>query len=316
MAREHARIWLDINDDEDFQSLSFDAQGFYARIILTEPTLNYCGVFDWRPNRLTVRAPDLTLDRIQACAAELEARRYVLFDLATEEGLARSYVRRDELIRNPKMAATVIKAFPAVASKTLRGAIISELIRIHDEHPDYSSWTHKDTAAGLSKLLAKTPLEPDGYTPQITYPIAVQNTYPNPVTNGIPHPVTNTDPNLGAEHQSQSVPIPSTSTLHPSPAPLGGYVSGERYEGAEPESNAPPKPNCPEHPNGTSKPCGGCRAAREARDDWDIAQAVARAKAITACGDCGEDGYRLGPDGLAADTQVRCTHPSLAVPHA
>lgn len=306
MAREHARIWLDINDDDDFQTLSFDAQGFYTRIILTDPTLNYCGVFDWRPRRLTSRAPDLTLDRIQACAAELEARNYLLFDIDTEEGLARSYIRRDELIRNPKMAATVIKAFPAVASKTLRAAIVTELQRIHEEHRDYSSWSHKDTGAALSKLLAKTPLEKVGYTPQISITSPVENTYWIPVRNGYPYqagntiadPVENPEPDLGAEHQSFSVRNPSTSTIHPSPAPLSGYVTGERHQGAETDSDDLPPPYCSKHPTGTAERCRDCGAARQHRETLAEQRATAEAEArarfldeIADCPDCDELGW-------------------------
>ncbi len=277
MAREHARIWLDINSDEDFSALSFDAQSFYTRIVLTDPTLNYCGVADWRPRRLTVRARDLTLDRILAAAAELEAENYLLFDLDTEEVLARSFIRRDELLRNPKMAATVIKAYAAVASPVLRAAIVTEVKRVHDEHPEYSSWTHKDTADGLARMMARPALEPGAYTPRIADPNpvpisngqTVRNTYPNPVENTYPETVRNGDPHPGADHQSQSVRNPSTSTLHPSPAPLEGYVTGVRHQAHDPDPDGP-RPQCSRHPTNHDGPCPACRARRA----WDERQAA------------------------------------------
>lgn len=319
MAREHARIWLDINSDEHFQTLSFDAQGFYTRVILTEATLNYCGVADWRPKRLTTRAADLSYHRIVTAAAELERERYLLFDLDTEEVLARSFIRRDELLRNPKMAATVIKSYAAVASPVLRAAIVTELHRIREEHPDYSSWTHKDTAEGLARLLAKPKLEEGGYTPQITYPDQVQNGNPNPVPNtnttpvqiGNPNPVQNGDQHPGPDTQSLSAPIPSTSTNHPSPAPLEGYVSTEGHLAAEPDPNDPPPTRCPEHINDPKPPnCPACGDARHAHQAWkldcrkaeqeraraDAAEranaSAARAMAIAECELCDDDGYR------------------------
>jgi hypothetical protein len=326
MAREHARIWLDINDDDDFQGLSFDAQGFYTRIVLTEPTLNYCGVFDWRPQRLTVRAPDLTLTRILSCAAELEVANYLLFDLETEEAMARSYIRRDELIRNPKMAATVIKAYPAVASKTLRAAVITEIRRIRDEHPDYSSWSHKDTADGLSRLLSKTPLREGDYQPQIAYPnpvpntyaISVKNGYPYSAQNGNPNPVCNAEVDSGPDNQSFSVPNPSTSTLHPSPAPLGGYVSGERHQGTEPAPHGPPPP-CPHHPNGTTAPCRFCQAVREHHEaleaeqrQRDLRQRADFWAEVRDCPECGPQGQVDGPGGFT----VKCPNHDWGLIHA
>ena len=104
---------------------------------------------------------------VPAAAAELEAGNYLLFDLDTEEVLARSFIRRDELLRNPKMAATVIKAYAALASPVLRAAIVTEVKRVHAEHPEYSSWTHKDTADGLARLMSRRALAEGDYTPQI-----------------------------------------------------------------------------------------------------------------------------------------------------
>ena len=321
MAREHARIWLDINSDEHFQTLSFDAQGFYTRIILTEATLNYCGVADWRPKRLTTRAADLSLDRILTAAGELERENYLLFDLDTEEVLARSYIRRDELIRNPKMAATVIKSYAAVASPVLRAAIVTELKRIHDEHPEYSSWTHKDTADGLARLLSKPALGQGDYAMQITYPDPVRNgnpnpvpiTYPDPVPIGNPDPVRNTEVDPGADNQSKSVRIPSTSTNHHSPAPLEGYVSTEGHQATEFDPDNPPPPRCPEHINDPKPgPCPACGDARHALNAWNLERRKAeqeqaradaaervnasaiKARAIAACKLCDPDGYRDG----------------------
>lgn len=324
MAREHARIWLDINGDDDFRRLSFDAQAFYTRIILTEATLNYAGVADWRPKRLTVRAPDLALARIIAAATELEAGRYLLFDLDTEEVLARSYIRRDELLRNPKMAATVIKAYSSVASPVLRAAIVTEVKRIHDEHPDYSSWSHKDTADGLARMLSRPALADGEYVAQFTYAESVpntdtgsvKNTYPQQVSNTNPDAVQNSNPDTGAEHQSKSVPNPSTSTLHPSPAPLEGYVSTEGNQGAEPDPNGPrPSDRCERH-RGLSNPpaCRACADARHRAEAWDTAHAAAeteRRQRFTAdlrgCDDCDEHGWVLDEDPESGEQSVsRC----------
>lgn len=325
MAREHARIWLDINSDDDFESLTPLAQWFYLRVLLPDPTLSYCGVADWRPKRLVRKAAGLTVDIIEACAAECERKRYALFDLDTEEVLLRSYVRRDQLLRNPKTAAAVIKAYGSVASDALRAGVVTELKRIHKEHPEYSSWTSKDTAGALAELVMKPDQTVIEYAPkytdignagpiQIGNPVAVPITNRDAVENGNGEAVRITKSGTSPDYQSKSVRIPSTSTTHHSPAPLGGYVTGERHQGTEPDPNGPPPRYCPRHmPTGTDSACGDCRTQRRVFDHWLAEQTVerreaeqakaraeaaaraetaaVRARAIAACGLCDDDGY-------------------------
>lgn len=319
MAREHARIWLDINSDDEFESLPFDAQGFYTRVILTLDDLSYAGVADWRPRKLTTKAPDLTYPRILAAAAELEVGRYCLFDLDTEEVLARSFIRRDELLRNPTMAAAVVKAYGGIASKVLRAAVVTEVRRVRDEHPEYSSWSASikgyDVGEALSKLLAKPGLDEVPYTPQIQVPIGnpapVPNTNPEPVSIGNSQPVRNTDTSTN----TKSVGNPCTYTSTLTPAPSEGYVSTEGHQGAEPDPNSPPPRYCPKHmPNGTDDKCPACGDHRRAFDTWmanasldekraqqeraqaeaaeRVSAAAARAMAIAECELCDDDGYR------------------------
>jgi hypothetical protein len=92
---------------------------------------------------------------------------------------------------------------------------------------------------------------------------------------------------------------------------LGGYVSGERNQGAEPDSEPPRR--CPKHEDADDPPpCGACADARRANDAWNLAQraaerdranaeAVARREAsqagrqaIGACNLCDDEGYISG----------------------
>ncbi|CAM3952130.1 hypothetical protein NONI108955_01120 [Nocardia ninae] len=281
MAREFAKLFLSINGDVDFESLTADAQMFYTRVLLAEPTLSYCGIADWRPNRLVGRASDLTLPRILTAASELERRRYILVDIATEEVLVRSLIRRDNLLRNPKMAAAVTTAYYGAASRTLRAAIVTEIQRVRREHPEYSSWTHKDSAERLGQLLRMPNLDTVGYTNTIQVPDTntepVSNTNPitntGPVHNADPEPVTDTVPGPSEEHQSnnqsKSVPIPSTHTPHPTPS-SGGDVTTEAH--VAPAGSEPPPRRCPSHRDEPSPPpCRSCGEARKARDAWERA---------------------------------------------
>jgi hypothetical protein len=286
VAREHARIWLDINSDDDFEQLPFDAQAFYCRVIITLADLSYCGVADWRPARLTAKAPDLPLERIINAAAHLEIGRYCLFDLDTEEVLARSFIRRDELLRNPKFAAAVVKAYAGIASKTLRAAVVTEIRRVHDEHPDYSSWANKDVGPQLAKIMAKPGLDELPYTNQITGRM-------DPMSDGIAYRITNgigddeavlitngeSVPISNPVSNGDSVPIPSTYTSTSTPAPLGGYSGREPHQGATSDSS-PPGGSCRLHPNGTHKACRGCQANREADEAEQQQQATAKTNQV------------------------------------
>lgn len=316
MAREHARIWLDINADDDFEALPFDAQGFYCRVVLTLDDLSYCGVADWRPKRLTTKAPDLTLPRILAAAHALEEGRQCLFDLDTEEILARSFIRRDQLIRNPKMAAAVVKAYGGIASKTLRAAVVTEIRRVHDEHPEYSAWKHPDVGEALAKIMAKPGLDEVTYTPQITNPITNGHSVPitNRITNTDPVPITNTQsvPNGEPIGYGDSVPIPSTYTSTSTPAPSEGYVSREPHQGDATPATTPPRPpdRCARHANVDNPPaCRPCAESRTTAEAWDRDHREARARAavtrrreILACPDCDDNGWTGDPD----EGLIRC----------
>lgn len=318
MAREHARIWLDINSDDDFESLPFDAQGFYTRVVLTLDDLSYCGVATWRPRKLTTKAPDLTYERILCAASALEVGRYCLFDLDTEEVMARSYIRRDQLLRNPKYAAAVVRTYNGIASKSLRAAVVTEVRRVRDEHPEYSSWTARDKTtdigAELSKLMAKPGLDEMPYADRIVVPVtnghsvSISNADSVSIGNTQSVPITNVVGNA----DSVSIPLTLTHTLTPSP--LEGYVSREPPQGDEPDPNPRPLDRCPRHRAIENPPaCRACQAARESAEAWDadrdaevIAQRTLLAAAVEACRSCDPKGWLLGDDGLPLDRQVRC----------
>ena len=207
MAREYARIRLSIAEDDEFENLSPAAQWLYLRVLLPDPSLNYAGVCDWRPNRLLRKARGIDLPYILTSAAELEERRYVLFDGPTEQALIRTYIRGDELLRNPKMALAVVSGYQETASDPLRAFIVSEIQRDKDEHPDYSSWTHEISKDAIARLLTK----PNADAVQYTNQLAVRIT--NRITNSDPSP----------DCQSDSVVVPSflsPSTIQQAPDTL------------------------------------------------------------------------------------------------
>ncbi|MDV6277987.1 hypothetical protein R3Q06_31375 [Rhodococcus erythropolis] len=309
MAREYARVRLNMAEDAEYLDLTVDAQHLYANILLIDPSLSYCGIADWRPVRLTQRAKDLTIDRIMAAAAVLEQARFALFDPDTEEVLVRTLVRNDELLRNPKMALSVVKAYQGVASRVLRSAVVAELKKAREVQSDFSSWTSPMSKDALARLLDLPALDPADYMPRITNRIT--NRIGNPDRSGSPiqiGPDYQSDYQSGSQsdYQSDSVgflPVTSNQQTY-NQQPESSYVSTEGYDASATE---PPPRLCPRHiDEPTTSPCHACGEARRSRKVWDRNEAHAvklaqsseakrRAEfiqdAIDECGLCDENGY-------------------------
>lgn len=333
MVHKYVRIKVSINDDPDFEALSLEAQWLYQRVLLTHPSLSACGVVDWRPKRLLGKAANVSYLKIQRAAAELERARFVLFDLESEEALVRTYIRHDEPLRNPRMAAAVITAYQGIGSQELRAAVVSEIVRERAEHPEYSSWDHKDTTEGLNRILTRPVIATVGYTDayeaidgdrdsiQVADPAKVPNGDPasvananaDSVRNGYATSVQDTVVDPGPERRSEQNTnladfLPSTFSPQPSALNQGGYVSGVRHQRATPLTDDPPR--CPKHEGVETPPdCGGCAEVRKRRDREaaDLRRQVAEQRAadvqaaaelrrgeIARCGLCDADGYAGG----------------------
>ena len=155
MARDHARIRLDIWTDEDYTDLPSTSQWLYERL-LTHGGLAYCGVVEWRPKRLAQSAADLRESDIEMFAAPLEEGHFLIIDRDTEECLVRSFVKHDGLMDKWNLAAAVARSFTAVSSKALRGVIAHELKRLRETEPDYRGWTRPD----VQKVLRRVAITP------------------------------------------------------------------------------------------------------------------------------------------------------------
>lgn len=155
MARDHARIRLDIWVDEDFTDLSSSAQWLYLRL-LSHEKLTYCGVIEWHPGRLAAFTADLSPSDVEMFAAELERGHFLIVDRNTDEALVRSFVKHDGLMDKWNLAAAVARTFTGISSKALRGVIAHELNRLQQDFPDYRGWTRPD----VQKMLRREPITP------------------------------------------------------------------------------------------------------------------------------------------------------------
>lgn len=184
MAREYARVKVNIWADLDFRALTPLAQHLYFAL-LTSPTLNLAGVADWRPSRLCALAKGLTPAKIRAAGEELEQARFIVIDEDTEEVLVRTFVRHDGILKGPKTAIGMARDHSSIASARIMRAAAVEVQRTADDDP---------TLRGL---------------PQVTHLLEAATDTPSDTRSGTP-----------SRRHAGSIPIPHPSTSIPHPVHL------------------------------------------------------------------------------------------------
>lgn len=182
MAREHARIKTEIWIDDDFLDLTMPAQHLYL-LVISQMRLSFCGVADWRPGRIAKLAHRWTVAEVDAAAAELSARGYLVFDQESEEVLVRSFIRNDGLLSSPNITKAMLRDYADISSRELRGVVVHELIRLHEENPRLKGWE----VCGL--LLEKRSFNPSDmptYNPSVN---PSRNPSVNPTDTGDGNPI-------------------------------------------------------------------------------------------------------------------------------
>ena len=184
MARDHARIRLDIWDDDDFRDLPSSSQWLYFHLCSSK-SLSFCGVTDWRPARIGAHTAELTGDDIECFAADLEAGQFVIVDRDSEEALVRSFIRHDGLMKEPNMAKAMVKDHAVIGSRVLRAVVIDQLKRYKRQEPHLRGWAHTGT------LLQKRSMTPaQAFAVLLPNPSGKPSVTPSgkPSEKGGPHP--------------------------------------------------------------------------------------------------------------------------------
>jgi hypothetical protein len=172
MARDHARIRVDIWADEDWRDLPSVSQWLYM-CLLSSPSLNFCGVTDWRPARIAALNAEMKAYDVEYAAAWLEAGEFLVIDRDTEEVLIRSWVKHDGLVSSPNMSKAMVKAHAAIGSGILRAVIVDQLERLKQANPKLAGWQY------LHNVLRRRSL---------TVSEAFQKLSPNPSIKGSVNP--------------------------------------------------------------------------------------------------------------------------------
>ncbi|UKD55116.1 hypothetical protein L3Q65_45940 [Amycolatopsis sp. FU40] len=132
MARSHARllftVWQGLSDvDSDAAKLVYFA-------VMTEPHTTQCGSGPVRFGRWLKNLGWSEESALRDALDELGKTRKVLIDWETDEFLLRSFIRSDEVWRQPQVLRGGLKAARQIESPLLRHELAAELRRIHDEH--------------------------------------------------------------------------------------------------------------------------------------------------------------------------------------
>lgn len=141
MARSEARLQFGIWS-KGLDGLSAHAKLLYA-VLLTEPTLNHCGVGAVRLSRWA-RNASLSLDETEGALDELAISQHVLIDEDTEEVFVRSFMRNDEVEKQPYVLKGALREALQASSPIIRLSIATELRKMAPRRPD-----------GVSKLGGK-----------------------------------------------------------------------------------------------------------------------------------------------------------------
>lgn len=218
MAREFASVNAGLWGDPDFRLLPPAAQHLYL-LLWTSPDLSYAGVHDWRPGRLAARSSGFTGAHVDTVGQCLQARHFIVVDDDTEEALVRSWIRFDGLMKQPRMAISVVKGYSSTASDTLRAVLVHELRKVEQDRPDLLCWKDDRVRDVLShpSVSAKdlpAPDDPfgdgfgDGFalglaqTPSKVYPSVSGSPTPAPA----PAPLLPAPPTPGRKRPARAIP--------------------------------------------------------------------------------------------------------------
>lgn len=339
--RDFAQIKLSIWNDDSFLDLSSDAQLLYF-VLISHPTMNRAGVGTWHAGRLSGLCASWSRPVVEAAARELIDGRFIVIDEDTDEFLVRTFVRHDGLMKQRNLATTMAREFAAVGSRSIKGVVVWELRRLHEEHPEFKGW-ESDEALALLKKRAIDPSSDPSVDPSI-HPKVDPSVDPSadPYVKGAIDPKVHPsiDPSVKGEPKGSVDPSvdPSPTTATTTTTNLRRFQEGGTSEGvkgvrgkrgnqaaandsSESEASNPQPQNldelaaahaartrCPKHqhiPAGewVEEDCRECQKLRQGAEAEAEREREATLKARQECDLCDPNGMRY-EDGQA----WRCDH--------
>lgn len=131
MARREARLKTRIWDDNDFLELPGPEQLAYI-FAISQPDISHVGVIPLRLKRWAKKLKYRT-DQLEKVLANLENTRFFVVDYEEEELLVRSFLRNDEVYKQPKVLLAADRQLAEISSPKLRAHVAIEVQRVLDE---------------------------------------------------------------------------------------------------------------------------------------------------------------------------------------
>lgn len=316
MARNYGKLWFNLFSSDDFTRQPRLDKLLYVALI-GQQSVNAAGITPLYLRRWARAMRDgehmATDEEIMLSLIRLEERRYAFTDDYTGELLVRTFIRNDQVDKQPNVLKGAMSDAAALQSPKLAAVLLSELERMTvpvitsakgpevakrmqqqlDNHVTAALDHLKTLSEGLTEPFPKPFAEdfPEGFVfPQVGEPLA----------EGFPEGLS-------------KPPVVVTVAVAPSPS-ADGYVGRARAREAktaltEHQATQRPPETCTTHPDGTTASCRACGKARTAADVWDheltrrlgaLRSAEAndaaelRAAQIASCELCDADGYRDG----------------------
>lgn len=319
--RDFAQIKLSIWNDDSFLDLSSDAQLLYF-VLISHPTMNRAGVGTWHAGRLSGLCASWSRPVVESAARELIDGRFIVIDEDTDEFLVRTFVRHDGLMKQRNLATTMAREFAAVGSRSIKGVVVWELRRLHEECPEFKGW-ESDEALALLKKRAIDPSSDPSVDPSI-HPKVDPSVDPSvdPYVKGAIDPSVDPSPTTATTTTTFSRRFQEGGTSEGVKGVRGkrGNQTAANDDSESEASNPPPqnldelaaahvaRTRCSKHrhiPAGewVDEDCRECQKLREGAEAEAEREREAALKARRDCDLCDPNGMRY-EDGKA----WRCTH--------
>ena len=114
--------------DPHWRRLSRSAQCTYVQL-LSQKDLDCAGVLPLHISKLAKGCDAVTDADIEADLAELQAERFIFFDLDTDEAFIRSYMRNSNVLKVPNMVKSALRSARLIGSAVIRAELAVELRR-------------------------------------------------------------------------------------------------------------------------------------------------------------------------------------------
>lgn len=323
MAREFAKAWFSMFTDDDFVCQDYGDKWLYL-VLVGQPALNYAGIQPMNMRRWQSAMRDGSGSRptereMESRLNRLESRRYVYTDPETGEVLVRTFMRSDQVARQPNVLKSALRACAHVESPKVASVLVRELEVL--EIPEFKNAKMTEDVSALLAA-ARQHLEPLAE--------GLKEPFPEPFPEPLARPAeTEPFPEPFPEGLRDGSVVVEVGVVSTDPATQVERFAGARDENpaAPPLATTPgsnldsePPSRCQQHmeiPEGEYvPPCGPCANFRKARERWASqserraaerrraerdGQIAAERAEIAACLMCDDSGYRR-------DRAEVCTH--------